>query len=94
MVACSKHPGMLETPPFCTGRSIYLFIVKYIVILVAMTEKNIFPSTFRIEMCLNWVIPVELNSLEICLLFAYLHSLCMHSPLSNPHAACNANEGF
>lgn len=86
-----NHGGMLQAsgyawdPPLCITRSTYLFAVKYIVALLAMTEKNISPSTFRRQTYLNWVITVELSSLEIP--FAFLHYLHIYFFL---HAACSS----
>lgn len=46
---------------FCTTRSKYLFTVKYVLTVLDMTEKNIFPSTSSREISLNWVTAVVCN---------------------------------
>lgn len=59
--------------------SVNLYIhIKYIVAMLAMTEKNIFPSTFRREMDLKWVTAGELSSCVMSVLFDFHDSLHIH----------------
>lgn len=52
VLVCSKHLGVLGTPPFWTDISIYPLSNKKVVTLLARTQSKISPSTLRSEIVL------------------------------------------
>lgn len=73
---------MFGIPPFCTDMLMYTFSRLYNFSLLPITERNIFPSRFRSDTSLNWLISVEqwfLTNFFIVLTVALFHYLLINS---------------
>ena len=59
------QPDTSGMPPFWTAMSIYSLPSRYLVVLLAKTARNIFPSMFNREMVLNCSTFLEFSSFGI-----------------------------